>query len=112
MFITPEDVVRDTARLSGYAADLSLAVAMANYGGPTGGLLSGGESMICLQRGEILVRLESKGSGVAVALEHSIFRPNAAGFPGWPLDRTPGWQVSARILTRITPSQIGRSQVM
>ncbi len=70
MFFTPTEVERETARLRGYAERHAMAVALANYGGPTGGLPAGGGSAIWSQTGELLVKLDGSGSGVAVAVEN------------------------------------------
>lgn len=67
LFVTPNEVERDAARLRGYAVEHSMTVAMSNYGGPTGGLPAGGSSSIWDDAGELLVRLPSSGAGVAVA---------------------------------------------
>jgi predicted amidohydrolase len=69
MFVIPSEYERETASLAAYAAQHSMAVAFANYGGPTGGLASGGRSAIWSGEGDLLVRLESTGAGVAVATE-------------------------------------------
>jgi NAD+ synthase (glutamine-hydrolysing) len=42
-------------------------VVFANYGGPSGGLASGGRSAIWSETGELLARLEPTGAGVVVA---------------------------------------------
>ncbi len=46
-----------------------MAVVLANYGGPSGGLSSGGRSAIWSEKGELLAQLEGIGPGVAVAIE-------------------------------------------
>jgi hypothetical protein len=46
-----------------------MLVAMANFGGPTGGLPSAGRSAIWSDRADPLVRLEPAGAGLAVAAE-------------------------------------------
>jgi len=69
MFIIPSELQRETASLRACAVRHSMAVAMANYGGPSGGLASGGRSAIWSERGELLVQLEASGAGVAVAVE-------------------------------------------
>ncbi len=69
MFVIPSELERETASLEVYAARHALTVAMANYGGPSGGLASGGRSTIWSERGQPLVQLESAGAGVAVATE-------------------------------------------
>ncbi len=77
MFVIPSELERDTAALQAYAARHSMAVAFANFGGPSGGLASGGRSAIWSDRGELLVQLEASGSGVAVAVE------SEAGWRAW-----------------------------
>jgi predicted amidohydrolase len=69
MFVIPADLPQDTANLATYAARHSMAVVLANFGGPSGGLPAAGSSAIWSERGELLVQLEETGSGVAVASE-------------------------------------------
>ena len=69
MFVIPSEFERKFGDLGAYAARHSMAVAFANYGGPSGGLASGGGSAIWSERGELLSQLESTGAGVAVATE-------------------------------------------
>jgi predicted amidohydrolase len=71
MFVIPSDFEGDSAKLSGYAAQHSMAVALANFGSPTGGLAAAGRSSIWSQRGELLAQLGSSGAGIAVATETS-----------------------------------------
>lgn len=71
MFVIPSEFEEDSAKLSRYAAQHSMAVALANFGSPTGGLAAAGRSSIWSQRGELLARLSSSGAGVAVAVETS-----------------------------------------
>ena len=68
MFVIPSDLERDLTRLRTYAERHSMAVIFANYGGPSGGLPSGGRSAIWSPDKE-LVRLAATGSCVAVAIE-------------------------------------------
>jgi predicted amidohydrolase len=78
MLIIPSDFDRETASLRSYAVQHSMVVAMANYGGPSGGLASGGGSAIWSERGELLAQLEAKGAGVVVAIEsHDGWRGRA-----------------------------------
>jgi predicted amidohydrolase len=72
MFVIPADFENDSAKLGSYAAQHAMAVVLANYGGPSGGLPSAGGSAIWSERGERLVQLEATGSGVAVAIEGPI----------------------------------------
>ncbi len=69
MFVIPSEFERETASLRGYAARHSMVVAFANYGGPSGGLASGGRSAVWSERGELLAQLPPTGVGVAVASE-------------------------------------------
>jgi predicted amidohydrolase len=84
MFVIPGELADEEARLAGHAKRHAMVVAMANFGGPSGGLDSGGRSAIWSGRGEPLVRLGRSGGGLAVALEGS----GAAG--GWHTTRWPG----------------------
>ena len=75
MFVIRSEFERETAKLGAYAAQHSMAVAFANYGGPSGGLASAGRSAIWSERGELLAQLGTDGAGVAVAVEsHSGWR--------------------------------------
>jgi predicted amidohydrolase len=76
MFVIRSELERETATLKGYAERHAMAVVLANYGGPSGGLVSGGRSAIWSDRGELVARLEASGAGVAVATER------AAGWRG------------------------------
>jgi len=69
MFITASDFEIEAARLSDYAVQYSMAVVLANYGGPSGGLASAGGSAIWSEKGELLTQLEGTGSGIAFAIE-------------------------------------------
>lgn len=71
MFVIPSEFEREAAKLCGYARRYSMAVALANFGGPTGGLETAGHSSIWSQQGNLVVQLSSSGSGVAVATETS-----------------------------------------
>jgi predicted amidohydrolase len=69
MFVIPSDLKRDTANLQTYATRYAMAVVFANFGGPSGGLPSGGASAIWSECGDLLVQLDAVGTGVAVAVE-------------------------------------------
>src|SRR5688572_4364391 len=69
MFVIPSEFERETLRLSAYAKRHAMVVAFANYGGPSGGLASGGRSAIWADNGELVAQLETSGTGVAVATE-------------------------------------------
>ena len=63
-------ISRRTPRTSRtYAVRHSMTVVFANYGGPSGGLASGGRSAIWSETGELLAQLEAIGAGVAIAIE-------------------------------------------
>lgn len=69
MFVIPSDYAVETAGLRSYAERHAMAVVLANFGGPSGGLPSGGRSAISSDRGDLLVQLEAGGAGVAIATE-------------------------------------------
>jgi predicted amidohydrolase len=69
VFVIPADLERETATLRAYAARHAMCVARANFGGPSGGLASAGQSAIWSDTGEPLAWLESAGAGVVVARE-------------------------------------------
>jgi len=68
MFVIPSDLEKDLTRLRTYAERHSMAVVFSNYGGPSGGLPSGGNSAVW-SPGHVLARAESAGSAVVVAIE-------------------------------------------
>jgi predicted amidohydrolase len=70
MFVIPADLEAESERFATYAARHSMAVVMADFGGPTGGLPAAGQSSIWSPRGELLVRLDERGPGLALASEH------------------------------------------
>ncbi len=67
MFVIPSEFERETATLREHAIRYAMTVAFANYGGPSGGLSSGGRSAIWSGTGEVLAQLGAFGAGVAVA---------------------------------------------
>jgi predicted amidohydrolase len=69
MFVIPSEFDGDAATLSRYAAMHSMVVALANFGSATGGLATAGRSSIWAATGELLIRLDDAGAGVAVATE-------------------------------------------
>jgi predicted amidohydrolase len=69
MFVIPSEYEGEIAKLRGYAVQHSLMVAFANFGGPSGGLASGGRSAIWSEAGELLVQLPAEGAGVGVVME-------------------------------------------
>ena len=78
MFVIPADIEQETQALRSYAVRHSMAVVLANYGGPSGGLTSGGRSAIWSEKGDLLVQLAERGAGLAVAVEsESVWRADA-----------------------------------
>lgn len=69
MFVIPSEFERERDNLRAAAVRHAMAVAFANYGGPTGGLDSAGRSAIWSDTGELLAQLASTGAGVAVATQ-------------------------------------------
>jgi predicted amidohydrolase len=69
MFAIPSELASDAAKLERYAVQHSMAVAMANFGSPTGGMAAGGCSSIWSPTGLLVTRLPASGAGVAVAIE-------------------------------------------
>lgn len=67
MFVIPSDLEKDLTRLRSYAERHSMAVVFSNYGGPSGGLPSGGRSAVW--SAQAVVRLAPTGSALAVAIE-------------------------------------------
>lgn len=68
MFVIRSEFDADAAKLRGYARKHAMVVALANFGSPTGGLVAAGRSSIWSASGELLIELESQGSGVAIAV--------------------------------------------
>jgi predicted amidohydrolase len=69
MFVIPSELDADRRKLSRYAAQHSMAVALSNFGCRSGGLAAAGHSSIWSQTGELLAELPASGSGVASARE-------------------------------------------
>lgn len=69
MFVIPSELESDFAKLRDYAVSQSMVVAAANYGSATGGLAAAGRSSIWAANGDLLIRLDDAGAGVAVATE-------------------------------------------
>lgn len=67
MFVIPADFAAERAALTGYARQHAMDVAFANYGGPSGGLPSAGQSAIWSEHGDLLVELPEVGAGIAVS---------------------------------------------
>jgi len=67
MFVIPVDFAADNSRLETYSARHQMSVVFSNYGGPSGGLPSAGQSAIWSAEGKLLARLDAAGSGIAVA---------------------------------------------
>lgn len=67
MFVIPADLPVETERLAERAVNHGMAVAMANFGGQSGGLDSAGASAIWSESGQLVARLGTRGSGVVWA---------------------------------------------
>jgi predicted amidohydrolase len=67
MFVIPSEFEAETTNLAAAATRHSMTVVFANYGGPSGGLASAGRSSIWSADGDVLVRLDAVGTGVALA---------------------------------------------
>lgn len=68
MFVIPSALAEDRERLRRYAELHSIPVVFSNFGGPSGGLPSGGCSAIWSETGDLVTHLDGTGRGVAVAL--------------------------------------------
>jgi predicted amidohydrolase len=69
MFVIPADLEADLRNLRTYAARHSMAVALANYGGPSGGLPSAGSSAVWSPAGKLIAQLGAAGAGIVLAAE-------------------------------------------
>jgi predicted amidohydrolase len=69
MFVIPSDLEGEYSKLSRYAVQHRMMTALANFGGPSGGLRSAGHSAIWSEAGELLVQLQANNSGIAVVTE-------------------------------------------
>lgn len=69
MFVIPSEFEGDAAKLRSYAKRHAMMVALANYGGPSGGLKAAGRSSVWSETGELLAQLDGRGAGVAVVCE-------------------------------------------
>lgn len=82
MFVIPSELDRETGNLRTYAIRHRMAVAFANYGGPSGGLAAAGRSTIWSEAGTPIVELPPSGAGIALGREEpgggwrgSVFLP-------------------------------------
>jgi predicted amidohydrolase len=71
MFVIPSDYEKDATNLRTYAARHAMAVVLANFGGPSGGLPAAGRSAIWSESGALLAALGPSGSGVVIAREEA-----------------------------------------
>ncbi len=71
MFFTPPELEAERARLRGVATRHGMAVVLAGYGGPSGGLPSAGCSAVWSPTGELLAELGPAGAGAVVAVEQA-----------------------------------------
>ncbi len=68
VFIIASAFEAESARLRRHACEHSMAAAMANFGGPSGGLRAAGRSTVWNARGDALARLGRSDAGLAIAL--------------------------------------------
>jgi predicted amidohydrolase len=66
-FITPEGYTKDSDLLIKYARKFNMGVALANFGGESGGIMSAGKSTIWSDAGERVAGLDGLGEGLAIA---------------------------------------------
>ena len=69
MFVIPSDFAGESAALSRYAARHGMAVAFANFGGPSGGLRAAGRSGFWTEDGTLRNQLAPEGAGIALWIE-------------------------------------------
>lgn len=69
MFVIPSDYEGEVSKLGRYARQHRMMTALANYGGPSGGLRSAGRSALWSEAGELPVQLDGNGPGIAVVTE-------------------------------------------
>jgi predicted amidohydrolase len=69
LFAIPADLASDARNLGAYALRHAMAVVLANFGGPTGGLPAAGGSAIWSPAGEVVAQLGPEGAGLVVAHE-------------------------------------------
>lgn len=67
MFSIPSDYPGDAERMARYAREHRMVSAMANHGGPTGGLAAAGRTAFWDQAGRCVGELGAEGAGVLVA---------------------------------------------
>ena len=78
MFVIPSDFEGEVSKLTRYAVQHRMMTALANFGGPSGGLTSAGRSSIWSEAGDLLVQLEVNGPGIAVVAETQHSRRSRA----------------------------------
>jgi predicted amidohydrolase len=66
-FITPEGYSKDSDLLRKYARKYGMGVALANFGGESGGRMSAGKSAIWSDAGEKVAGLDGLGEGLVIA---------------------------------------------
>ncbi|MCP4020755.1 MAG: carbon-nitrogen hydrolase family protein [Desulfobacteraceae bacterium] len=67
VLISKQGYLKDTGMLKGYAMEYGMAVLMANHGGPTGGWVSAGKSIIFNEKGECIAAACGTGSELVLA---------------------------------------------
>jgi len=79
-FVEVGDQVKKEATLAGHASHHAMTVVLANYGGASGGLPSGGRSAVWDRSGKMVVQAPSSGAALVIA------RPNQDRWTGRTLD--------------------------
>jgi len=67
VFITPKGYRKEAKMMEDYARKSDIFVAMANFGGKSGGISSAGKSAIWSNKGKLVSKLRDKGEGLAIA---------------------------------------------
>jgi predicted amidohydrolase len=71
MFVIPSEIAEEEARLGAIAGRRRMAVVFANFGGPSGGLASAGNSAIWSPAGEVVARCPGAGAAIAIARDEA-----------------------------------------
>lgn len=67
VFITPEGYRKEAKMMKNFARESDIFVAMANFGGKSGGFSSAGKSAIWSSKGDLVSMMKDKGEGLAIA---------------------------------------------
>lgn len=67
LFYTPDGIVKGHELLSAYAQHYNMNVLMANYGGPSYNLVSGGRSAFWNKKGDLIAQSDTEGIALLIA---------------------------------------------